>query len=386
MSRFLYAACLMLAASLLISPFPPVQGSSQAAPALDVVLTEQNPYPVEPGKNVNIDVQVRNNGLANSPDTVVEIVVKEPFTLLPGEEQVKVFGNIPADDYVKTSYKLHVNSQAITDDYEIEFRMHPRGSTDYTVGKINIRVEGAPELVLGGIEADSEKIEPGSKIRLSVPIKNIGTGTARKLQAELLSNYTEIVPIFSEGFVYLGDIEPGQAKIATFRIGVDGAAEHKTYTLGLRASYKDEDNEAASQTFSIGLPVEGSIILEIIKIEPKYERGLMGVEVANKGTANAKALEARLVVGNKTIGIDYVSQLKESKKTTFDFPLILKGRGQLMIEYIGPGTEKNVIAKDVVFDFTPPQSGDGTADLILVIAAAVIIYLVYRKFFRKKKG
>lgn len=377
-----YIYCLIPAIMILMSS--PSFATDMVAPDLEVVLTNQNPYPVEPGKNVNIEVQIKNNGLGNSLNTVVEIVSKNPFTLLPGEERIKTFGNIPSGDYVKISYNLHVDPDAVTNDYEIEFRLYKKGSTSYTIGKVSIRVEGTPELILDDVKL-KDRAEPGGKIEIIVPIKNIGTGTARNLQVELISNYSEILPLLSKGFVYLGDLETGKMKIATLMIGIDNSAKNKIYTLLLKASYKDETNNLKSEYFSIGIPVEGSIILEIIKFKPNYKRGIVGIEIANKGTADAKALEAKLIINNKTIGIDYVSQLKESKKTTLEFPLVLKGLGQLIITYIGPGTEKNTVVKTIAFNFKSQQNSNGTIIIISIIFILVITYAAYKRFGKKSR-
>lgn len=57
--------------------------------------------------------------------------------------------------------------------------------------------------------------------------------------------------------------------------------------------------------------------------------------------ADAKSLESKLIINNRTIGVDYTSQLKASKQTTLEFPLVLNGSGKLVIEYMGLGTEKH---------------------------------------------
>ncbi len=135
----------------------------------------------------------------------------------------------------------------------------------------------------------------------------------------------------------------------------------------------------------MGIPVTGSIRLDIINIEPNYNRMALDIEVANKGTTDAKSMEAKLMIGNETIGIDYLSTLKATKKTTFSFPLVMKGQGELIINYVGPGLEQNQVSKLVTLDFQP-QSGNGTLSLMIgVIIILIIIYFIWRKFFRKKR-
>jgi len=92
------------------------------------------------------------------------------------------------------------------------------------------------------------------------------------------------------------------------------------------------------------------------------------------------------VINGETIGIDYISSLKANKKTTFEFPLVFQGSGQLIMDYIGPGVEKSQSVKDVVLSYEQPSQTDGTSMLLTLIIIAVVVYVLYRKFFRKKKG
>jgi len=99
----------------------PVQAATSD---LTVVLTSQNPLPVEPGNNVEIEVQIQNNGLKEATNTIIEIVPKSPFTLLPGYDKVKTYNLIPAQGSVSKSYKLKVDDSVITESYNMEFRMY----------------------------------------------------------------------------------------------------------------------------------------------------------------------------------------------------------------------------------------------------------------------
>lgn len=356
------------------------------SPSLDTVLVTQSPYPVEPGENVNIEIEIQNTGYIEASDIVVEIIVNDPFRLLPGEDVKKTFANIPGRGSVKTSYNLHVNESALTGDYEIEFNMYI--STDpgtYTRGTVSVNIQGEAELILESLESLPSKIEPGVSASLIVKIKNIGTGSANKLNIKLNSTHEELIPVLAGGSAYVGNLAPNQIKTAELELSVSSLAEHKTYTLTLTAEYRDESNTATEKDFSVGIPVTGSILLEIIKIEPNYIRNTLKIEVANKGTTEAKSLEAKLIIGGETIDIDYISSLKANKKTTFDFPLVLQGSGQLLMNYIGPGIESNQVSEDVVLDLEAPSDGNGVTWFVTAVIIIIIIYFLYRKFFRKKK-
>jgi len=356
-------------------------GEVITAPAIDIVLTSQTPYPVEPGENVNIEIEVQNSG-TSAKDVIVEIIVKEPFVLLPGEDAEKMFASIAGGGSVKTSYNLFVQNTALTNQYEIEFKVYTDAvKTTYIKDGVMVNVQGDPELILEDLQI-SDGV-PGGDVNLTAKISNIGTGTARHLKLSFNST-NELIPLLSGGSVYLGDLNPGQTARAVMGISVDSSAEQKTYTAALTAEYLDESNTPNQKIFSVGIPIKGSVLLDIIKVEPDYRTDRLKIEVANKGTTEAKSLEAKLTIDGKLVGVEYTSTLKATKKTTLSFPLILKGTGTLTIDYTGPGLEKNQAIKEVTLNFEPP-SGDSTWVAAALIAVMAIIYLFWKKYIRKKK-
>lgn len=359
---------------------------AQTPAILDMVLSDQSPYPVNPGQTVTIEVQIQNTGYAQALDRTVEIIPKAPFTLLPGEEKEKTVATITPRGSYSLTYRLGVSSTAPTNSYPVDFRIYTGAERSiFTEDSVEINVEGEANLVIDDLYTNPDTLEPGATADVVVKVKNIGTGTARDLQLTLNSTHDEIKQVLSKGKVFVGDIPAGETKTATLGMSVDSTAEEKTYNVLVFADYKDEGNIAVTDSFSVGLPVKGTISLDIIKKEASLERSTLRIEVANKGTTEAKSLEAKLVVNGETVGIDYISSLKANKKTTFEFPLILKGSGELVMDYIGPGIDKNQVTKEIVMDYEAPSSGDGTTTLVIVVVVIIILYVIYRKFLKKKK-
>lgn len=377
----LIAACLLLPVILSI-PFAAAQSTNFK---LDAVLTAQNPYPSEPGNNVNIEVEIQNSGDGAAEGVSIEIAPKEPFTLLPGEEKIKTFTKISARDSVKASYNLHIDSGAISNNYEILFYLKALNTPTVTE-KILIDVKGDPDLTLQELTTSPATIEPGASVDLIIKIRNRGTGKASQIKGNISFSAAEITPELSKGLIYIDEIAPDEIGFATFTVNVDPSAEHKTYTGSISMSFMSDNNTKSTISFPIGLPVKGKINLQVIKVEPDYERQRLQVDVANLGTSEAKSLEAKLVIDNNTIDIDYTSELKANKQTTFDFPLIYKGTGVIVINYIGPGIETNTVTKEIAFNYEQPASdGSGMLNLVIGIVIVVAIYLVYRRCRKGRK-
>jgi hypothetical protein len=349
---------------------------------LNIEIIGQNPSPVEPGENVEIEVEIQNNAATQSSiDTTVEIVPQDPFSLLNIADKIKIFKKISPESSVKVSYTLSVSDSALTGSYDLEFKVKDQATQIYTTEKIPITVRGTPNIILEDV-GTSETIEAGGEAELFIVIKNMGTGKASQMELEFNST-SEIIPILSKGLIYVGDLEPGESKSSVISLSIDSGAEHRTYTTKLTASYKDEENTQQSKTFDVGIPVKGTIKLVVLKVEADYERNKLEIEIANKGTSEAKSLESKLYVDGELVDIDYKSQLKENKKVTLNFPLVYEGEGSLEISYIGPGIENNVITEDISLNFTKPST-DGTSLYLLVFIIVVIVVVVYwRK--RKKK-
>ncbi len=352
---------------------------------LEMALVDQNPFPAEPGTNVDIELSLENNGLGAATNLVVEIIPSGPFSIVKGD-RVKTYQSIPGMSSVKLTYTLLVDDSALAGDYDLEFRLYNQITPDsYQTKEIEITLIGETKIIIDMVETTPATLEPGGSAIINVMLKNVGTGDARQLEVRMESNASELVPVLSGGLVYIGDLDAGENATAGLHFNIDTDADQDTYLTTLTLTYKDENNQESTESFTLGIPVEGNIRFEIITIEPNFNRGTLDIEVANKGTGDAHSVETRLVVNGEALGVDYLSQLKASKKTTFNFPLALSGDAELVISYVEPGLKENTIIKDMgPLNFAAPGGGSSYT-LLFLIALAVTGYFVWRRWFRKKK-
>ncbi|MBU0898628.1 MAG: hypothetical protein KJ613_02315 [Nanoarchaeota archaeon] len=364
--------------------------NAQAVGDIKIVLVSQSPYPAEPGKNLNIEIEVQNNGYSSAVNTVVELIEKDPFMLLTGETAKKTFTTIVGKGSSKTSYNLKVSSSALSSEYDLEFHIYDANSPSaYITKNIQINLEGAAKLILDNVETVPVNIEPGGTTDIIVNIKNVGTGDITDFEMDLnfedSTGNSVLVPILAKGSVYIGNLDAGKDAQAIFSMAVDTTAEYKTYTGTLTAKYKDFSGTLQSDTFSIGIPVTGSIKLEIIQVEPLFDRDILRIQLVNKGTTEAKSLEAKFYVNSKLIGVDYVSILKENKQTSLDFPIVYNGKGELVIEYIGPNLETIELRKEIALNYDNPTIFRTIGNIITLIIIIVIFYFIVWKRFLKDR-
>ncbi|MCK4335428.1 MAG: COG1361 S-layer family protein [Candidatus Aenigmarchaeota archaeon] len=355
---------------------------------LEVVLTKQNPYPVEPDQVVDIEVSLQNTGYGTSENIIFEIIPESPFTLLPGQEAEKAFSRIPANDQVTASYKLHVDKNAISDNYELEFKYYQIGVGVQVTSKVMIQIQGKPKLILEKIETYPEEMEPGDSAAIIASVKNVGTGSASFTEAALISNTTYILPILSGGLYYIGEIKPGETGEANFDMSIDNSAESKTYSGILILTYKDDSGQSQTTSFSIGIPIRGEPIIEILSA--KIDNSAFKIDLENIGTATAKALKIALVQDGEVKDSAVANELKPTKHKTLRFYGFRQGEAIINVSYLDESNE--FFANEFPVSIKPSvyseeQAGGGVSPLapILIVVVVLESYYLWRLRRRMKK-
>ena len=360
----------------------PISAQSTTSPHLNLIIVNQTPYPAEPGKTVEIELEVQNDGTGEAQGVVLELLPDEPFSMLNGETARKEFSLIGPSTGVRTSYTFLVGQNAVTSNYRINYRFTGR-SVSFS-NSIQVPVRGSPEIILENVQIEPSNPAAGGSLKVRVYLKNVGSGTARYLTLKM-NGTSELIPLLSSGTIYIGELPPGQTSISTISLAVDNSAEEKTYSTLIQAGYQDEANSPKTKTFNIGIPVSGDVRLEIVKIEPDYARNQMSIEIANKGTSEAKSVEARLISNGQVRGVEYLSSIKASKKTTFTFPMIQETEASLEMNYVGPGLEENNVTKPLTLDFPKAaRSGPTGLEFVVIVIAIIAIFLFWRSRRKKK--
>lgn len=365
------------------------QGAYAVTEDLEIVLNRQNPYPVEPDQVVDIEVALQNNGYGAADNVILEISPESPFTLLPGQEETKKFSRVEAGGQVTASYKLHVDKNAISDTYELEFKHYQSGDTAKITRKVDIQVQGAPKLILEKIETTPEEMEPGDSVTITAKIKNVGTGSASFMEAALLSNTTYILPVLSGGLYYVGEIKAGETGEAKFDMSIDNSAEYKTYAGVLTLSYKDDSGESTTTSFSLGIPIRGKPLIEVLSA--KIDNSAFKVDIENIGTGTAKALKIAFIQDGEVKDSAVANELKPTKHKTIRFLGFRQGEAIINISYLDESNEYfasefPVTVKPSVYS-EEQAGGGGISPLapILIVIVVLESYYVWRLRRRTKK-
>lgn len=362
-------------------------GVNAATQDLEVILTNQNPYPVQPDNVVNIEISIQNNGYGDAENVVFEIAPEEPFTLLPGETASTTFKRISAQEQVTVSYKIYVDKDAISNNYDLKFQFYQQGQAVKTTRKVTVDVQGRPKLILDEITTEPEEMEPGDTVTMTAEITNVGTGSASFMEAILTSNTTYIIPVLTGGSDYVGEIKPGETGEAKFVMNIDNSAEYMTYSGTLSLYYKDDSGDSQSASFAIGIPVRGKPVIEVLSA--KTDNGAYKVDIENIGTASAKALKVTLVQMGEIKDSAIANEIDPSKHKTFRFYGFGYGGAVINISYLNENNEffSQETMVTIKQSSLQEEAQGGASPLLPVLIAVVVLesYYVWRLRKRVKK-
>ncbi|MBU0762564.1 MAG: hypothetical protein KKD39_06020 [Candidatus Altiarchaeota archaeon] len=285
---------------------------------------------------------------------------------------------------------------------------------------------------------------PGETVDLLVGLKNVGGASAED---------TTISLDLSEPFVpvdtaekYIGKVGSGETIYATFGLSIGWDATIQAYSIPMAVSYKVGGTSYSTEK-NIGVDVTGQVVLEIINVEQRS--GQIRVEVANIGTRTAEGVKATLktpqvIMGNKTKTmhestsggntnsgyqqstnplsmlsgrvsrgagstqsgdtetttpqnlIEYKSDIKSTKSSTFTFDTSYSGPVELTLEYTGPSNKR--VTKTESFTVGSGSSGSSASrtssassstswtTYLMYAAAVVVVGYFGLKIYRGRKA
>jgi hypothetical protein len=382
----------VLAVFVLVSAAQLSPASAQSS-KVSLEMNKQTPYPVQPGEIVSLEVTLVNDW-TTSQSITLEIVPREPFILLPGEAKEKTFSRIGTLSSVTETYKLKVNESAVSAVYDLEFRYRITGSSTSITETFPVTVEGTPMIVIEDVVTAPATVEPGQEAEFSVKVKNVGSGEANhlemSLEAEADSETGEslIVPVLSGGSFYMDSLEPGEEKTATFRLDVSNEAEYKSYISTLTIDYRDESGTDGTMTKTIGIPVRGSPVIEILSA--KLDNGDFKVDIENIGTGSAKALKIEFIQDGEVKDSSVASELKPTRHKTLRFSGFRYGNAVVKISFLDESNqeftrENTVTVKRSASDESETVDYSGAVAIlaILVMAEGYYIWRLRKKLKRR---
>lgn len=299
---------MMLVVTLLAAGIVSAQDSNN--PVIKLTLSTYDPIPAEPGKLVDVWINVQNIGDTDARNVALEFIDSSAFSITSEDERTV---NIPVlgayKDYT-IKYKMKVSENIADGPNDLMVR--------YTVGnvpsvvstaRISIDVKSAETAIsIKDISINPAPVEAGGKAKLSFNVENLAKSSSIRnvdvtVQITTVVSGTTVVDlpfvtVNSGNQKSIDRIAPGQKGEFIFDLAVYPEAESKIYKLPVTVSYYDDTGRQYEKTILVGVEVNAKpdlfVTLESSDINSKVMSGDVLFNIINRGTSNAKLMTLTL--------------------------------------------------------------------------------------------
>lgn len=325
---------------LLVKPVAALSYSS-------VTIEDIEPTSLQPGDTREVTLTVANHGSKSAKDVKLSFQGTK-FVSIVGPT-VKYIDWLTSRDSEKITITVHIKEEAPTGAYAIPVSaswLEKNVNVNFSTGRTNyylkpmvrqlglgFNVKGEASINVGDIITDPATIRPEDQnVKIAVAIGNSGESSVEDVEAKLITN-DKFSPSWSgTSRSYLGKLNSGFTKKATFHIDIAQGIEAKEYSLPLRITYEDTDEVEHQLNKSIEILVEPKPDFEIASFRtvPSNISGgdhvKLYVNIKNTGSEDAESISIRSI-GEVDVPFDfkvksaYVGNLKpdETSEAVLEF-------------------------------------------------------------------
>ncbi|NOQ33885.1 MAG: hypothetical protein GQ567_06830 [Methanosarcinales archaeon] len=372
------------------------------SPALSASLSQQIPYPAQPGEEVTLLIKTTNHGDEPAKNIIWYLDVQEPFELKETEKATHTLPELRCGETANTEYYLTVDPDARSGEYTLDLNITYSGEFDRRVlttkskVELTIRVMGHPDLVL--LDADIPRVDPKSEFVANFSIKNVGTGPAKNVKV-YFKNQTSILPKMS--IYYIDTIAPGATALIESGFFVDTTTPSQ-HPLPIAIHYENETHGTQpAQEYSVLVPVSsGNTLFVYLDSQDKLTEGTVGeitIGIANRGLARAKHVVLTISDGDQFKLIDtdtrYIGDIESDDYDTVDFKILPESSDYVNItvdlSYADDyGNAYNMTPELPIKVYTSGEmkaiapAGGGYTGIIIVALVLLLVY-VFRKRIKR---
>lgn len=268
----------------------------------DVYLYSQSPDPVQPGNYVELRIKIENIGTESLNDFQIELVPSYPFSFDANEAALKQYGNIGGSVYGDTGviakWKLRVDEKAVEGDNKV--RVKYRFGKDYWMYEdILVSVKTLDAILnIKGIRTVPEIISPGEQFNLILEVENQADSFLKNIRFKI-DELAPFVPIGSTDEQSIRVLGAGESENVTFILVSQGSANQVVYTIPLKVSYYDNEEDVYTKNISFGVILAGKP--QLIKniddtaVYSSGDKGKVTITISNIGVEEVKFVKASLM-------------------------------------------------------------------------------------------
>ena len=308
---------------------------------LSVEISKYEPYPIEPGKYVDVWITTRNTGNTDLNNVMVKVVPNYPFSLEPNTNDTFEIGSLTGGQEKIIRIKVRTDANAVQGENFLDVS-YKYGGFNWLTQKIPVFVQTHDAILsVKRVSTEPPSLVPGKISNIVFELENMADSFLSdiRVRMDFLSSDLPFSPIDSttEKRVYV--IESGKTEDVEFKIMALPDAKSGVYRIPIEITYMDSTGNSYSRTDIIGLLVGDTPLIEMYvdrsNILGSGQAGELQLIIINRGLTDIKFLNVELLDSDsfEKISSDkvYIGNLDSDDIDTVEFKV-----------YVNPTSEQNV--------------------------------------------
>lgn len=210
--------------------------------------------------SVKLTVAFTNSGRADAREVKVHLQPQGPFQATYSESNRVFIGTLASGQAKSANFFLDLEETASPGKYTLPISVsyEDRKGNSYTRQKeVELMVKPKPYFQVSSHRVEPRKITPGTKVRLSVDVENIGHEEGESVELRVIRETGQPFS-FDVRSDYIGTLAPGQEGTAVLEFDVEegAAAKKNLLKLSLRSVGDSERGDDNVYTQELQVPVE----------------------------------------------------------------------------------------------------------------------------------
>ncbi len=295
---------------------------------LDITVLGTEPFPAQPGKEVEITLRVTNVGNKKVDEGLIRFYEEYPFSPIKSTYEL---GEIAPGVSATKKVKAIIAKDSQSGKVDLPIRTSADGGITWVDSDAQIEIrESTATLAVTNAETKPSSIAPGHEGILEVRLRNDGSNTLTALEIMLDDGDAPIIPIRGSNIRYVGSLKPDQSTVIEFPIAAESDAKSGNYAPRIVVNYNDFSGNT-TKTFDIGIKIfeEPSFLMNIESREVYTGKDLGNIvlSLANTGTSILKFTTIKLLPGEDYEVVDaesnYLGDLDPDDFQTAEFKIKL---------------------------------------------------------------
>lgn len=197
-------------------------------------------------------ITIENAGKTIAKSVKVDVDLKKPFSDAYSGSSSDFISQISPDQSHDFIIVLDIDKDATIGEYSLPLKLTYRAhDDDYEVnGDIKVKVNNKADFDIQNVISIPQVVSPGDDFIVNIPIKNVGQKKAENVKA-VINTKSYFTGAKTD---YLGEIEIGETKVATFDLTVDRDTMFDNYENDLKLIWNDGDDRLDDIT-SFGITI-----------------------------------------------------------------------------------------------------------------------------------